>query len=60
MRKLGFLAYPDGRPIIAEAVDGVVQRSRELPLILKPWRAMSIIGFKVDDQYAPTSRPLQY
>jgi hypothetical protein len=50
MHKLGFVAYPDGHPIVAEAVEGAVQRSRKAPVVLKPWRAMRIVGFKVDDQ----------
>jgi hypothetical protein len=50
MHKLGFFAYPDGHTVVAEAVEGVVQQCRGGPLVLKPWRAMRIIGFKLDDQ----------
>ena len=50
MQKLGFVAYPDGHLIIADAINGVVERCREAPLALKSWPAMNIIGFKVDDQ----------
>jgi hypothetical protein len=50
MQKLGFFAYPDGYPIIGEAIEGAVQLAREAPMVLKPWQAMQIVGFKLDDQ----------
>jgi hypothetical protein len=50
MQKLGFFAYPDGYPIIGEAIEGAVQLAREAPMVLKPWKAMEIVGFKLDDQ----------
>lgn len=50
MQKLGFFAYPDGYPIVTEAVEGAVSLSRDASLALKPWRAMRTIGFKLDDE----------
>jgi hypothetical protein len=50
MTKLGFFAYPDGHTLVADAVEGVVQRCREAPLVLKSWRAMRTVGFKLDDR----------
>lgn len=50
MQKLGFFAYPDGHPIITDAVDGAVTRSRNASLALKSWRAMNTVGFKLDNQ----------
>lgn len=32
---VGFFAYPDGHPIITDAVDGAVSRSNDFPLRLK-------------------------
>ena len=50
MQQLGFFAYPGGHPIITDAVNGVVVRSRVAQLALKPWQAMRVAGFKVDEQ----------
>jgi len=50
MQKLAFVAYPDGHPLITEAVDGATEKARGAAMVLKPWKAMSIIGFKLDDQ----------
>ena len=46
IQKLGFFAYPDGYPIIGEAIEGAVQLAREAPMVLKPWKAMEIVGFR--------------
>jgi acetyl-CoA carboxylase carboxyl transferase subunit beta len=50
MQKLGFIAYPDGHPILASAIEGAVELSRGGRVTLKPWKAMKIVGFKIDDQ----------
>ncbi len=51
MQKLGFVAYPNGCPIISEAVDLAVELACNAGLLtLKSWRAMQVIGFKIDDQ----------
>lgn len=50
MQKLAFVAYPDSRPLIAEAIEGAVDLARSSPVFLKPWKAMQTIGFKLDDQ----------
>ena len=50
MQKLAFFAYPDNRRLIAEAIEGAVELAQSSPVVLKPWKAMQIIGFKLDDQ----------
>lgn len=49
MPELAFVAYPAGRPLIREAVDGAVELARSSPMVLKPWSAMDVVGFKLDD-----------
>lgn len=50
MQKLAFIAYPDGHPLIAEAIDGAVALAKSSSVVLKSWKAMQLIGFKLDDQ----------
>jgi nucleoside 2-deoxyribosyltransferase len=49
MKSQAFFAYPGGYPIISEAVDRVVELAEHSNLQVKPWSAMKITGFKVDD-----------
>jgi hypothetical protein len=49
MPSLVFIAYPDGHPIVGEAVEAAVELGRGGPILLKSWKAMQIVGFRVDD-----------
>ncbi len=49
MPSLVFIAYPDGYPIVGEAIEAAVELSRSDSVLLKSWKAMKVVGFKVDD-----------
>lgn len=50
MAKQGFVAYPDGFPIIKDAIVSLVEETAAAnSLRLIPWPKMQIVGFKVDD-----------
>jgi len=50
MTKQGFIAYPDGFPIIKETITNLVEQSAGSDLFrLVPWPKMQIVGFRVDD-----------
>lgn len=49
MPNYGFIAYPDGHPIVGEAVEGAVELGRSGSILFKSWKAMEIVGFKVDN-----------
>lgn len=44
-----FFAYPGEYPIVKDAVERVSELSERSEMAIKPWTAMKIIGFKVDD-----------
>ncbi len=56
MQKLAFFAYPDNRRLIAEAIEGPVELAQSSPVVLKPWKAMQIIGFKLGHRFHGMNR----
>jgi Cdc6-like AAA superfamily ATPase len=44
----GFFAYPDGSSMVSDAINGAVELTAKQGLLIKPWREMRIIGFKLD------------
>lgn len=49
MSSSAFYAYPSGNRLIQDAVSTAVDLSINENLSLKPWEAMRIVGFKIDD-----------
>lgn len=49
MTNQAFVAYPDGVPLIREAISSLVERSHSATMRLIPWPKMQTIGFKIDD-----------
>lgn len=49
MPSTGFFAYPEGFPIVEQAITAAVEETAASALRLKPWKQMQIVGFKVDD-----------
>lgn len=49
MTTLAFVAYPNGYPIVSQAIDLAVENSADRELKLQPWPKLEIVGFKVDD-----------
>lgn len=49
MVSTAFYAYPGGNRFVTDAISGAVESSINEELHLKPWEAMRIVGFKIDD-----------